>query len=83
MKAKVCTRKIEFNEKCELKPMRGKCIIFLEKAIFCLDCHAIHINRKCPNCYSMNQVKATDLFFSSCENDELTVREKTQKLLNS
>ncbi|WP_460176604.1 hypothetical protein [Thermodesulfovibrio hydrogeniphilus] len=74
----------EIEEKCTIKQKFGKCLIPLRTALFCLECFTIHIQDKCPNCYSRNSVRLIELFLSepdpTDEQIRKTINEKFLKL---
>ncbi len=69
----------EIEEKCTIKQKYGKCLIPLRSALFCLDCFAIHIQAKCPNCFSSNSVRLIELFLSEPDASDEEIREKIKK----
>lgn len=79
---KVLTKKFEeIEEKCVIKKMYGKCMIPLKSALFCLDCYTIHIQARCPNCCSNNQVRLIELFLSTYDNADPSIEKVIQKFL--
>ncbi len=69
----------EIEEKCSIKEKFGKCLIPLRSALFCLDCFTIHIQDRCPNCLSHNNVRLLELFLSEPDATDEQIREKIHK----
>ncbi|MDI1472950.1 hypothetical protein QI155_10445 [Thermodesulfovibrio sp. 1176] len=78
----ISTRKFEeIDEKCVIKKMYGKCMIPLKNALFCLDRYTIHMQARCPNCCSLNQVRLIELFLSTYDDADPTIEKVIQKFL--
>ncbi|MEJ5227606.1 hypothetical protein [Thermodesulfovibrio sp.] len=73
------TKIYEIEEKCTIKQRYGKCLIPLRNALFCMDCFAIHIQDKCPNCLSRNSVRLMELFLSEPDASDEQIRETIRK----
>lgn len=73
----------EIDKKCTNKQRFGKCIIPLRSALFCLDCYTIHIQYKCPNCYSCKQVRLIELFLSTYDDADPTIEKVIEKFVKS
>lgn len=80
---RIITKKYDLDiaEKCDFKTKQGKCMIPLSKAILCLDCYTVHVQERCPNCYSSNLVRIIELFFAIENFDESVVKSKIKEFL--
>lgn len=73
------TKIYEIEEKCTIRQKFGKCLIPFRLALFCMDCFAIHIQDKCPNCLSNNSVRLIELFLSEPDPSDERIREVIRK----